>query len=377
VLRDATRGVLTPLLIGATVLVVGLLLVPSRMDDASFPWFEAQNGDAGRYLLMVEGYSQPYPWGGRWLVPTIASLVPWESTDALWAVNVLLLGLFAVVVSAQALALTSRTASVVSAWLFAAGGVGLMLLFQNPFLTDTAALLLIAVMGSVHMRGTATRSWWLGLLVPLSCTVRESCVIFLLLLAADRRWRVLAVSALLCAVALLFGFQLADAGGSTVPTFGLGMIVKIYVGLGALWILMLGAVWLQRGSSRPVGQGRFLTFAAVCAGLVAVGILTATDTPRMVAFLLPAAVPLAAVLLAGLTSGRALGLAAAAVPAVLVVIPTRLTWTRVPRGMAQLEDWYAANWLLLLAAMTLAAAGAFLAVLLVSAESRPPQRDET
>ncbi|MBK6762531.1 MAG: hypothetical protein IPG68_04300 [Micrococcales bacterium] len=351
-------------LIGAGVVTAGLLLIPSRTLDGRFPWYRAQSGDAGRYLLMVDGFSQPYPWGGRWLVPQIASLLPWDSVVALWLANVAFIGVFAVLVSAAALAFTSRITPVALAWAFAGGGVGLMLLFQNPYLIDAAALASIAVIGCLHLRGTTVSAWWLGLFIPVSCTVRESCAVFLLLLAVDRRWGILAVSTLISGAAVLYGFQLADAGGSIPPTGGVGMLFKAYSGLGALWILMLATVWFPGGSSRPIAERRFMTYGVACAGLALIGIGTATDTTRMVAFLLPVGVPLAAVLLTGLTTRRAIGLSLATVPAMLFVVPTRLTWARVPPGMEELEDWYMTNWMVILPTLALAAAAALVAVVL-------------
>lgn len=349
--------------LGAAVAAIGLFLVPQRHPGAEIPWYRTSGSDADRYIAMTGGQAQPYPWGGRWGVPALARLLPLEAADALVVVNVVSLVLAAAAISWLALLVAGRLAAVATAWVFAATGAGLLFLFQNPYLTDATALLLFAVIGILFVR----EQWTLvALAIAAGVTVKEVCVGFIVLLLVARQWALATLTAAVSFGLLFVGWRMSEGSEAKAVDLGVGTVVKLYFGLGAAWLLVavVVAVAVSRRWTDLAGYGRgFAAFAVVTFGLALVSLPLATDTTRLMLFALPAVIPAVAWLIRDV-SPRLLVLAAvAAVPAALVVIPTRVTLDALaPEPFRELEQWYSANMVVVAATGLLAAVAAVFVV---------------
>lgn len=357
--------------ISATAFLVLFLLIIRRTSNATTTWFNLEDSDAARYLGLTNGVPQPYPWGGRWLVPTIAGWLPLEAPLALLIVSsIFALGAL-MLISRLALEVDGATwRTVAVAWVFAAGGAALPLMFQTPALTDSAGLGFIALFGLLYVRGTDRDLWAMALLVPVGVTARESLVGFLLLLVLRRKWLPLVVGGVLSLGALAWGFLISGPTKGAAINLDLTTVPKVYLGLGALWLFAIAGLWcMLRGRLSLPSQYKQFFVAVFVLGIVSLPM--ATDTPRLQLFLLPAAVPIAA-WLAGACRGRVQAWAwLAALPAALWALPTHLTAWALPPDIASLDEWYLANAIVISIGLLGAAAGAVVIIRCALRSSAP------
>lgn len=342
--------------LGAVVTALGLALIPQRHPGAAIPWYRTDGYDAEKYIRMADGETQPYPWGGRWGVPAVARLLPLDAADALRVVNVVSLLLAVAAISWLALHVAGRVLPVAAAWVFAATGAGLLFLFQNPYLTDATALLVFALIGVFFVR----EQWpWLALVITVGVTVKEVVIGFIVLLLLARQWLLAAVTTAVSAALLYVGWRVSEGGGGTPVELGVGTVVKLYFGLGAAWLLVAAAGALALRCRPSLRAGGFEVFAVATFGLAVISLPLATDTSRLMLFALPAVVPAVAWLVRGVDRRLLVAACCAAVPAALLVIPSRLTLgSLAPEPFRELEQWYSANLALVAAASLLAAAAA-------------------
>ncbi|MFY2791585.1 hypothetical protein [Rhodococcus sp. MALMAid1271] len=343
--------------LATAVTLIGVLLIPARSGSADDVWYRLAGSDAERYIGMAQGDSIAYPWGGRWLVPSMASLVDGSPVGALQALNYLFLFLAVAAITYLASAYASSAAAMVGAWAFTGTGVALLVLFQNPFLVDSAGLFVFALIGIAYRRESY---WALAGLVVLGVTVKEVVIGFLLLLLLRRRWRELAVSSVLSTGLLYYGVVSSAPGSALLPEFSGGLVVKLAFGLGAGWLLAAIAVLQISARFKAVGRQDLQYFSLTIVLSVAV-LPLATDTSRLLVFALPAVVPLCAIALSESGKARIAVGVMFAVPAVVSVIPSRLTYTLRPQPFEQLESWYSANTELIAASALLALIGAVVA----------------
>ena len=347
---------------GSAVFLLGLLLVPSRQRSAELDWYKV-TGDAERYLAMMNGHPQPYPWGGRWILPTLAASLPGDHLVTLRFVNYACLWLALIALSALGLKATKETriGPLALAWVFSSTGVGLLLLFQNPTLTDSALLLCISAIGLLRMKEN-----WLGLscLIPVCVGVRESAIVFVLLFLLSKKWRLAALTTVASLVMLIYSRSLSNGTQIELPELGVRLIPKLYLGLGSVWIILafLGVLVIKERLFSPERlsiKKAAIDFYAVASigGLVALPL--ATDVPRLLVFLLPVTLPLSTRFIGRTRDLRVSAVASlAAIPAILTAVPTLPFRSRLPHVMTELDQYYLANVVLLGAAIVLAAAAA-------------------
>ena len=342
--------------IACTVFVAGILLIPARHQGASDRWYSIAESDAKRYIDMAHGDPIAYPWGGRWLLPFLSSLFRRFEIEALQTLNYACL--LAAIAAITYLALHSaRTPAVGAAWLFAGTGAALPMLFQNPFLVDSAGLLVFALIGVANRRQAYT---WVTAFVVVGVTIKEVVIGFLLLLALRKRWAELGVAVVASVALLYYGKVRSQPGSAVLPDLSAGLVVKFVFGLGAAWLLVaLAVAYLMRSRSLPRLDAEYFSLTA---GLSLAALPLATDTSRLLVFALPAVIPLCALVLSASPLAR-LGVGGAlAVPAALSVIPSRLTLDHLrPTPFNQLETWYTANWELIAGFALSAIVGAIIA----------------
>lgn len=343
--------------LSTAVTVIGVLLIPSRSGDADDVWYRLAGSDAGRYIGMAQGDVTPYPWGGRWLVPLMASFADGASVGALQALNYLFLFLAIGSITYLGLNYASSSSAMVGAWAFCATGVALLVLFQNPFLVDSAGLFVFALIGIAYRRGNY---WALAAVVVLGVTIKEVVIGFLLLLLLRRRWSELAVASVLSAGLLYYGVVSSGPGSVLLPEFSVGLVVKLAFGLGGGWLLAAVAV-LQISHRRNLVAQQDLQYFALTIVLSLAVLPMATDTSRLLVFALPAVVPLCAIALSESSRVRIAVGVVFAIPAVVSVIPSRFTYRLRPQPFEQLESWYSANTELIAVSALLALIGAVVA----------------
>lgn len=356
------RSSLVSVGVGSTVFLVGLMLVPSRQRFAQLDWYKV-SGDAARYLEMMSGHPQPYPWGGRWVVPTVAAYLPGDQIATLRLVNYACLWGALICLSALGLNAIKRTriSAVALAWIFSSTGVGLLLCFQNPLLTDSALLLCISAIGLLRMKG----NWWgVSFLIPVSVGVRESAIVFVLLLFLAKKWRFAVPTVVASLAMLMYSRSLSKGIQVELPELNARLIFKLYMGLGSVWIIMasLAILFIRRRlfTREYLSNHRAafdFYFVATIGGLVALPL--ATDVPRLCVFLLPVTFPLSTWFIAHTRDLSVSAVASiAAVPAIFVVVPTSFFRNLLPNVMPDLDQYYFANLMLLAASIILATAAA-------------------
>ncbi|OZC75190.1 hypothetical protein CH251_10460 [Rhodococcus sp. 06-462-5] len=339
------------------VTLIGVLLIPSRSGNADDVWYRLAGSDAGRYIGLAQGDPTAYPWGGRWLVPRVASLADGASVGALQALNYLFLSLAVAAITYLAADYALSASAMVGAWAFSATGVALLVLFQNPFLVDSAGLFVFALIGIAYRR---ENYWALAALAVLGVTIKEVVIGFLLLLLLRRRWRELTIACVLSAGLLYYGVVSSAPGSALLPEFSVGLVVKFAFGLGAAWLLAAIAV-LQISRGRKVVARQDLQYFSLTIVLSVAVLPLATDTSRLLVFALPAVVPLCAMALSESGKVRIAVGVMFAIPAVVSVIPSRFTYSLRPQPFEQLESWYSANTELIAVSALLALIGAVVA----------------
>lgn len=336
------------------VTVIGVLLIPSRSGNADDGWYGLASSDAYRYIAMAQGDAIAYPWGGRWLVPRMASLADGASVGALQALNYLFLFLAVAAITYLAADYASSTSVMVGALAFSATGVALLVLFQNPFLVDSGGLFVFALIGIAYRR---ENYWALAAVVVVGVTVKEVVIGFLLLLLLRRRWRELGIASVLSAGLLYYGVVSSAPGSALLPEFSGGLVVKLAFGLGAGWLLAAVAV-LQISRRRKVVGRQDLQYFSLTIVLSIAVLPLATDTSRLLVFALPAVVPLCAMAMSESGKVRIAAGVVFAIPAIVSVIPSRFTYRLRPQPFEQLESWYSANIELIAVSALLALVGA-------------------
>ncbi|MGW5321829.1 hypothetical protein [Rhodococcus pyridinivorans] len=326
----------------AAVFIIFVTLVPARHSEAVDPWYRIDESDAARYIGMSGGQPTPYPWGGRWLLPSLASLFGENSTVALQFLNYLFL-LAALVAISYLTAKQTRSQLVAAcAWIFTASGAAFLLLFQNPYLMDSAGLFVFAAIGLAYIR---KKYALVALLIVTGVTIKEVAVGFVILLLLQKRWTEFAFAVGGSCALLMYGMERSEAGSAILPEIGIGVLVKFWFGLNAAWPVAIVGLLILITVPRFRTESSTLTFQFFATTLLITfaALPIATDTSRLLAFALPATVPLCA---QGLSRCRSHSLALGTVlsiPAILTIIPTRISWPFKPDTLTQLESWYATN----------------------------------
>ncbi|WP_037158565.1 hypothetical protein [Rhodococcoides fascians] len=354
--------------VATAVMVAAFLLIPARHAGALDPWFGVDSSDALRYITMANGGEVEYPWGGRWSIPWISSLFGDSATTVLRVLNYVFAFAATTLITYSAAKLSGSYRAVAAAWLFTATGAAYTLLFQNPYLLDSAGLLVIALIGFCYLRH---RDLPMLALILIGVTVKEVVIGFLVLLLFRRQWALFSIGAVASCALLAYGVHSSPPGSALFPEPGFGIVVKGWFGFGAGWVLILAGIsslglYIARSShkAKAVQELRSSGPAQYFATVVVIALASlplATDTSRLLVFALPATLPITAVVLSKCTRRTLLIACGLAVPAVFVVLPTRVSFALKPEVLTQLEEWYAANIAAIFVATVLSTVGACIA----------------
>ncbi len=339
---DPKKTWLLAILTGVACVVVADSLVLQRSPDLSGGFF-GLSPDTREYAAMIRGEPAAGPFAHRLLVPLVARSLPLAPLPALALITRVSLALALAVNFSTLLACGVRKSAALLAVLGFAGTVRGLVLVQNLYLVDAASLLAGSLMLQACVVRRADR---FGVASVVGTLVREDALFTAptWLMAGSRRRGALI---LLAAVAACVAPRLwGPPTPISVPEdlFRWGTVIKAYFAFGWLWpAALLGLVALR------VQRRAVWAFAALAGAGSLLSCLLAVDTLRVFLPLAPVCMLGVGLLVDSVREARWLWVTwwLALLVAPLVALPNLLLGA--PADLADLEQWYAAQWPLIVA----------------------------
>ena len=267
--------------ISVAFVCLGHLIVIQRSLHGRSSWFQ-MSPDAKQYIRMVKGEEAIPPYCHRFLVPSIASLLPMSADSALRFISYFCLILTYCVgfLILNQLRFDLCTMTVSSCCLFAS--TGHLLFYQNPYLTDAFGLMCLILMLYFLIRN---KTFAFGISACVGVLARESSLFLVPSFVVTKRWGSFVV--LLCVSIACYFIPRMLLGGPTHSHLILPShwtyYVKMYFTFGILWIPILTGLLLCNKESFPA---ILLAFLSLLLGAF-ISSLVARDTIRMFVVIMP------------------------------------------------------------------------------------------